>query len=477
MGKVLFSLIDATSNLPDKMARDRGGYIRDKMLELLDHSRLCHAFSSLGYVQRAASGRVSILNPATQSLLNTIQRRGMRGQEKFAQKLKDDLLAYQQFLNSGEWKEIASDPAVLYYAGGTSYISTRTKRVELSASRVRITVDKMNNDILECIDEIDRTFYVLEHNSDLSRYAQESINQTLNKEFSGQIQPVSAEPGLSRILLAEREEPYFNLTVQDNQISNNCFFSSPFRRTYLIDNPFVLDQDLFEQQMFLLALNNPTKDESGSLFNPGTVLSHTIRLYSILHSKRRPNPLEQTILEDTLRPIMEKINSVVPGTFDFSGDREFYVRPDGGKLVLSNLAAGSKMFSIVKILLSRGLLDENTLLILDEPETHLHPQWQSQFAEIIVLLVKELRVNVLLTTHSSDFMLAIDAYMRRYNIHQLCNFYQTERMENGSVTHKCVNDNMGAIYQDFVEPMEESKFLRDWYDMGADAEADGDSGL
>ena len=115
------------------------------------------------------------------------------------------------------------------------------------------------------------------------------------------------------------------------------------------------------------------------------------------------------------------------------------------------------------ILLERGLLDENTILILDEPEIHLHPEWQNQFAELIVLLVKELKVKVLMTTHSSNFMLAIDAFMRKYGINEQTNFYQSEQLENGFVTHKCVNDHMELIYQDFLEGFSEVKVLRDCY--------------
>lgn len=52
---------------------------------------------------------------------------------------------------------------------------------------------------------------------------------------------------------------------------------------------------------------------------------------------------------------------------------------------------------------------------MDEPETHLHPKWQNLFAEIMLLLVKELGCHVLLTTHSPNFMLALEANMRKYD--------------------------------------------------------------
>ncbi|MEG0597571.1 MAG: AAA family ATPase, partial [Oscillospiraceae bacterium] len=106
-------------------------------------------------------------------------------------------------------------------------------------------------------------------------------------------------------------------------------------------------------------------------------------------------------------------------------------------------------------------INDTTMLILDEPEAHLHPNWQNKFAEIIVLLVKELNANVLLTTHSSNFMLAIDAYMRKHDISSKTNFYQTEYMKDGFVEYQCVNNDMGKIYADFMQYLSEVKILKD----------------
>ena len=161
--------------------------------------------------------------------------------------------------------------------------------------------------------------------------------------------------------------------------------------------------------------------------------------------------------------IKDKIDSILPGEFIFKEDELFYVN-DNIKLNSGNLATGSKMFSIIKILLERGEIDENTLLILDEPESHLHPKWQNLFVEIMTLLVKEIGCHVLLTTHSSHFMLAVDAYMRKYDITNLCNFYQTEHIDNGPfVSYKCVNDSLNLIYEDFVTYLSDVKLLRNEY--------------
>ena len=134
---------------------------------------------------------------------------------------------------------------------------------------------------------------------------------------------------------------------------------------------------------------------------------------------------------------------------------------DGAKLDISNLATGAKMFSILKMLIMSGDISERSLLILDEPECHLHPDWQNRFAEIVVLLIKEIGCHVLLTTHSQNFMLALDTMARRYDVMDRTKFYQAVKNEDSFVNYVDVSQNLKLIYADFVRSFSEMKLLYD----------------
>lgn len=304
---------------------------------------------------------------------------------------------------------------------------------------------------------LEKLFYDIGNDLELIRYARESINQTLQMEFSNQIQPVKGQDEPSEVELVDKESVYFKLMVSDNTVVDDdfpVFSGSPYKKAYLIDDPFILD-DLDD----FVFLRDRGKGENDTILNPNRIHSHNFRLKTILKAKKVVSVFEQTVLDDSLKTVKEQIDKILPGTFEFSSDGEYYVQ-NGLKLKISNLATGSKMFSMIKILLEKGELDSTTMLILDEPEAHLHPMWQNSFAEIIVLLVKELGVNILLTTHSPNFVLALDAYMREYDIAQQTNFYQTHTLSDGFVQYYCVNDDMGTIYQDFMQYLSEVKMLR-----------------
>ena len=53
-----------------------------------------------------------------------------------------------------------------------------------------------------------------------------------------------------------------------------------------------------------------------------------------------------------------------------------------------------KEIGIIQILLQNNKLKENSFLIIEEPEASLHPEWEIKFAEILVLIVKELNIHI-----------------------------------------------------------------------------------
>lgn len=328
--------------------------------------------------------------------------------------------------------------------------------------------NKIKSQINRSVYMLDKLFETLDKDPELIDYVRESINQTLRVEFANQIQPVRISDPKSKIVVSEDNMLLFAFDISDNKVTNNgkpVFLGVPYKKAYFIDNPFVLDSpadpysSVYHRGYAAHALENTT------ILDSSNILPHASKLNRTLKNKKGMTVFEETVISDGLTEIKKKINEALSGEFEFSTDGEYYVK-DGKKLQLTNLATGSKMFSILKILIEKGEVDGSILLILDEPEAHLHPSWQNKFAEIIVLLVKYLNTCVLLTSHSPNFVLAIDAYMRKYDIIGKTNFYQTNQLEDDMAEYVNVNQNMGQIYSDFMQYLSEVKALRDYYYNG-----------
>lgn len=441
VGKTLYALLDSVSNISEKFEKDKCKYIKktlDEIGEDLYFWRLIKVYN------KAFNKKLLDKNSFVQVWISG---------------------KYHELVNSGEL-ELFIREAIHQLKQFDIKKDLATKEVrEFIANFYQEANEKIQTELIEqefhdAIFRMEELLETIKRDPQQIAYRKESINQTLQKEFAGQIQPIRGQSGPSSIMLSENDKIYFHITVENNCIENNTenqFKPVQYKKVYLIDDPFILDNLERDKK-----LNQQFFNSEESLLNSGHILSHNDKLRLTLTESKPQSIFEQTVLNDKLKNIREKIDQILPGTFELSSEGRYYVQ-NGVKLQISNLATGSKMFSIIKILLDKGELGDSTMLILDEPEAHLHPMWQNAFAEIIVLLVKELKVNVLLTTHSPNFVLALDAYMRKYRLEEKSNFYQTQILEDGFVQYNCMDDDIGKIYEDFLQYLSEVKMLRNFY--------------
>lgn len=134
----------------------------------------------------------------------------------------------------------------------------------------------------------------------------------------------------------------------------------------------------------------------------------------------------------------------------FSYDDFSFKRDDGAIFSLLDVATGIKSFSILQLLLKNGHLTNKTLLIIDEPESHLHPQWIIEYARIIVLLNKIVGVKFLLASHNPDMVSAIKYISEKEDIISAVNFYIAEKVGESFVyNYRSLGQNIDPIFSSF----------------------------
>lgn len=98
-------------------------------------------------------------------------------------------------------------------------------------------------------------------------------------------------------------------------------------------------------------------------------------------------------------------------------------------------------------------MKERDVLVLDEPEVHLHPEWQLRYAEIIVLLQKTFNLTVVVTTHSSHFLEALDLYSKIHKTSDVCSYYFAScSPDTNLVSFENVTGQLEKIYSNLVQP-------------------------
>lgn len=441
VGKVIYSLFDAVSDLSSKAEADKLFCARRTLRDIR------RDLDFLSYLY-GTSKKENITTSALYTLFS--QYFFMRRQDciLLANKVYEEIRVFHDL---GLITFDDEDKRFLYKTIEQRYFKKNDENY---------SVDEFIESQLEyALETLEDLFEKLDCDSQLIDYARSNISETLKVEFQGQIQPLIADLEKSSIIV-ENSKICFYFDIKNNDIVNNnepVYFDSTIKKTFFVDNPFILDTGAFTREPEVYITNN----NDDNFFNRHRILPHDVKLKSFLRSDDT-SIFESNILERQFKEINSKINEIISGDFEFTNDGDYYI-DKGRKLRFSNLATGSKMFSILKLLINKGAMNDSTLLVLDEPEAHLHPAWQNKFAEIIVMLVKEMNVKVLLTSHSPNFVLAIDAFMRKYKINDKTNFYQTRLLDDGFAEYVNVNDNMGLIYSDFVQYLTEVKMLRNKY--------------
>lgn len=118
-----------------------------------------------------------------------------------------------------------------------------------------------------------------------------------------------------------------------------------------------------------------------------------------------------------------------------------------------NTASGLKSFGILQLLVESQFLDERSLLIIDEPETHLHPQWQLEYAKLIVMLAKN-NIPVLLSSHSPYMIQALKVFSENSLMKNKVNYYLAAPTKNNLTEMIDVTHDLNRIFQALSKPLQ-----------------------
>lgn len=119
-----------------------------------------------------------------------------------------------------------------------------------------------------------------------------------------------------------------------------------------------------------------------------------------------------------------------------------------------NIASGIKTFGLIQILLETQVIGNSKILIWDEPENHLHPQWQVAFAEYLVMLA-QMGIPVVVSTHSPYFVQGIRYFSAKHTMEKYTNYYLAEEQENYLSIIKDVTCDLNQIFSKLAEPLNE----------------------
>ena len=272
-----------------------------------------------------------------------------------------------------------------------------------------------------------------------------SFQSTFNREFKNNIGNVFLKKEESYVKLDEKGE-IIEINIENSNILKVNYGKIKEKNNVIyIESPLILDYIEEICQNFQNFISITDKNYRAKILKKALENEKEIDIVDTVLGK-----------EELYKDLLERIHKIILGEFEYNkSNKDFIYRKQDYTFDKKNVATGIKSFGIIEILLKNKQLDENTILIIDEPEVHLHPKWQIKYAEILILISKELGVKILLNSHSPYLIRAMEVYRKTYNYEDNIKFYTLiDCTEGKSKKLIDVTNNLNQIFDKLIEPYE-----------------------
>lgn len=275
--------------------------------------------------------------------------------------------------------------------------------------------------------------------------SREVLTRYFQNVFSGQINSLYQQEKKT-VIGIEIKGKNIELDFDNNVCSRYDSPISIMHKAIYIDNPFILDSlDSLDSFAGLNMMNR---------FLKGLLTEESDR-------DVMDGIIESVMAKEKLEDIDALLGKIVVGNIleeksdNYFLDDEDFQEP----IAFNNLSTGLKSFVLIKMLLEKGIIRNKDVIILDEPEIHLHPEWQVAYGELIVLIQKHFDLTIVVATHSPYFVDALNLFSTKYETDMRVNYYLSS-MKNNGVEMELVTDDIEKIYKKMASPIQVLDTLR-----------------
>lgn len=153
-----------------------------------------------------------------------------------------------------------------------------------------------------------------------------------------------------------------------------------------------------------------------------------------------------------IKKISEKVSEIIGGNFVEDSQNRYCFFANNKQIPLLSVASGIKVFGIIQNLINNAYITPQGFFIFDEPENHLHPKWQVEFAKVIIELIKN-NICITINTHS-PYLLETFQKLKEKERELSINFYlaQNNKIEQvGKDNNKTLESTFLLLNESFAK--------------------------
>lgn len=305
---------------------------------------------------------------------------------------------------------------------------------------------------IKILDEIKQLLFSKENKQEQVKNA---LNRALFSEFISDITPKGSTKR-SHIKYFIGNENLLDVELEKNKITKLDFKEDlSFKDVVFVETPLLIQ--MYDLIKFSDTMFDDNEDDIRFRNRPKVSL-HIKDLINKIENAKYFSELFYENDFDSI-DILKNISNIINGGFAFDNEnRDLIFTSKNGKnknfqIKSVNTASGIKSFGIIQLLLQANILNDRSLLIIDEPENHLHPEWQIKYAEMIIELVKN-EIPVIITSHSPYMIQALKYFSEKNQLEEKTNYYFAEMKENETQSNLIdVTNDLNVIFSKLAEPL------------------------
>jgi len=156
-----------------------------------------------------------------------------------------------------------------------------------------------------------------------------------------------------------------------------------------------------------------------------------------------------------IKDFTQKSKEIIKGDIESSGDSFIFNKKDEKNYDIVNASSGTKSIGLLQYLVTNKALKKGSVLYWEEPEVHLHPEWQLRMIELFVELMNA-GVKIVFSTHSPYMCDYLNAISQKQGFDDRVSFNLFEETD-GVVKNNILEneDDWNKIQAELLDPLEE----------------------
>ena len=348
--------------------------------------------------------------------------------------------AFQTILGIHNWDNELQIESLFEKIGNDDCLDKAFECLSKVEPRVRVRVEKVLKEMQN----------VILRSNDRTEWLKQELKNMIEAEFLNRI--CSFDTNRSEIALENNDgSPYLNVALEDNQVKQVNLLNEDCN---IWGDATFVESPLYLHLLDMLVASQTLKEQQGIRTYLRPVVNYHIKdmAQKLDAARYSTSDLFSTSLSERIHA---DFISITGGNFSFDSHKKRLSWLKGGKEYSPvNVASGIKAFGVMQLLIDSHSIDEDKMLMWDEPENHLHPEWQIKFAKILVLMAQA-GIPIVVSSHSPYFIQAIRYFAHETEMDNFVNYYLAEEQEDGLSELQNVTKDLNRLFLKLAQPMNE----------------------